>query len=154
MPNYSCSIHFSADVFLSLRGTHIPNNSYVDVNEIGAGGPGGISDIEGLLCHTNKMDCCGSGQVPGGDTLGHWFFPNGTVVNSRSSNVDAGRTDFFFRNRFQSVVRLLRVGHPLEMGFFHCEVPNARNINQSLYVNVGMYFMNNYLMSTQVTTAI
>lgn len=99
--------------------------------------------MEGLLCHTNKMDCCASGQVTGGGTLGHWFFPNGTLVDSRSSNVDAGRSDFFFRNRFQSVVRLLRVGHPLETGFFRCEVPDARNVNQSLYVNVGMHFMNN-----------
>ncbi len=154
MSDYSYSIHCSADVFLSLRGNHILNNSYVDVNEIGAGGAGGISDIEGLLCHTNKMDCCGSGQVSGGDILGHWFFPNGTVVNSRSSNLNAGRTDFFFRNRFQSVVRLLRVGQPLETGFFRCEVPDASNTNQSLYVNIGMHFINNHLMSTQVTTAI
>jgi hypothetical protein len=71
------------------------------------------------------------------------------VVNSRSSNVNAGRTDFFFRNRFQSVVRLLRVGQPLETGFFRCEVPDASNTNQSLYVNVGMHFMNNFLMSTK-----
>lgn len=99
--------------------------------------------MEGLLCRTNKMDCCGSGQVTGGGTLGHWFFPNGTLVDSRSSNLDVGRTDFFFRNRFRSVVRLLRVGHPLETGLFRCEVPDASNINQSLYVNVGMHFMNN-----------
>lgn len=154
MSHYSYSIHCSVGVFLSLRGTLIPNNSYVDINEIGAGGSGGLNDIEGLLCRTNKMDCCGSGQVPGGGTLGHWFFPNGTVVGSKSSNMLTGRTDFFFRNRFQSVVRLLREGHPLETGFFHCEVPDANNVNQSLYVNVGMHFMNNYLISTQVTTAI
>lgn len=126
----------------------------MDVNKIGAGGPGGVNDIEGLLCHTDKIDCCASGQVPGGGTLGHWFFPNGTVVDSRSSNTDAGRTEYFFRNRFQSVIRLLRVGNPLETGIFRCEVPDASDVNQSLYVNVGMHFMNNYLMSTKATTAI
>lgn len=124
----------------------------MDVNEIGAGGPGGASDMEGLLCHTDKIDCCASGQVPGEGTLGHWYFPNGTVVDSRSSNTDAGRADFFFRNRFQSVVRLLRVGNPLETGLFRCEVPDASNVNQTLYVNVGMH--NYSCMSTQVTTAI
>ena len=145
-------VHYLAGVFLSLRGAHVPNNSNVDVNEIGAGGSGGASDAEGLLCLTDKVDCCGATQVSGGDTLGQWIFPNGTVVEGRSANVGAGRMDFFFRNRFQSVVRLLRVGHPIETGVFRCEVPNVNHVNQTLYVNVGMHLMNNYLMPTRVTT--
>ena len=117
--------------------THVPNNSYVDVNQIGEGGAGGPSDAEGVLCLTNKVDCCASSQVPGGGVLGDWFFPNGTPVGSKSPNADAGRTDFFFRNRFESVVRLLRVGNPPETGLFRCVIPDANNVNQSLYVNVG-----------------
>lgn len=124
-------------VSLSLRGTPIPNNGYVDVNDIGAGGDTGINDIEGLLCLTNKIDCCADGQVVGGETLGHWIFPNGTIVGSRRSNIDAGRTDYFYRNRFQSVVRLLRVGNPSERGRYRCEVPNADDVNQTVYVNIG-----------------
>lgn len=127
---------FLAGVSLSLRGTPLGNNSYVDVNDIGEGGIGGASDAEGLLCFTNKQDCCAVSQV-GGDTLGQWFFPNGSMVESRSNNIAGGHTEYFFRNRFQSVVRLLRVGQPDERGLFRCEVPNAFNINQTLYVNVG-----------------
>lgn len=126
-----------AGVSLSLRGTSLPNNSYVDVNDIGEGGTGGASDAEGVLCLTNKQNCCGASQV-GGDPLGQWFFPNGSVVDSRSSNIASSRADYFFRNRFQSVVRLLQVGQPDERGLFRCEVPNAFNVNQTLYVNMGM----------------
>ena len=128
--------HHLAGVSLSLNGTSLPNNSYVDVENIGAGGPDGRNDVEGLLCFTNKEDCCALSQV-GNRTLGQWIFPNGSTVGSRSSNIDLGRSNYYYRNRFKSVVRLLRVGQPNERGSFRCEVPNANNINQTLYVNIG-----------------
>lgn len=128
-----------AGISLSLRGTPLQNNSYVNVNSIGSG-DNSSSDAEGLLCLTNKDDCCALAQV-GDTTLGHWFFPNGSTVGSRRSNSDANSTDYFYRNRFKSVVRLLRVGQPTERGSFHCEVPNANNINQTLYVNIGKIFV-------------
>lgn len=109
----------------------------MDVDDIGEGGVGGASDVEGLLCLTSKQDCC-SAAIVGGDTpLGQWFFPNESVVHSKASNIDAGREHYFFRNRFQSVVRLLQVGRPPERGLFRCEVPNAYDVNQTLYVTIG-----------------
>ena len=122
---------------MSLRGVAVPNNSYVDVNDIGEGGPDGISDAVGLLCHTNKVDCCADDHVSDGGVLGEWFLPNGTIVNNRRNNTDSRSMDFFYRNRFQSVVRLLRVGHPIVRGLFRCEIPNANNVFETLYVNIG-----------------
>ena len=108
----------------------------MDINDIGEGEPG-ISDAVGLLCHTNKLDCCAVSHVNDGEALGHWFFPNQTIVNNRRNYTDSGSMDFFYRNRFQSVVRLLRVGHPIVRGLFRCEIPNANDVFESLYVNIG-----------------
>ena len=125
---------------MSFRGAAVPNNSYVDASDIGEGDLGGVSDAVGLLCLTNKIDCCAAGQVDGGETLGEWYFPNGTIVRNKRAYSNAGSLDFFYRNRFQSVVRLLQVGHATERGLFYCEIPNANNMNHTLYVNLGNFY--------------
>ena len=114
-------------VQLSLRGVAIANNSYVDVDDIGEG------DNAGLLCHTNKTNCCG--QRP--NRAGEWYFPNEDMKVEILALSPAN--NFFYRNRGQRVVRLNRRGSPSERGLFRCEVPNANNVNQTIYVNIGMY---------------
>ena len=42
-----------------------------------------------------------------------------------------GNSDFFSRNRGQSVVRLLRYHNPVERGRFHCEL-----FDSAVYVNI------------------
>ena len=113
-------------VQLSLRGAAIANDGYVDVDNIGHG------NEDALLCHTNKTACCG-----GNNLAGDWYFPNRTQVGSATENSNMGRTSYFFRNRGDSVVRLRRLGIPTERGRFYCQIPNANNDSQTIYVNIG-----------------
>ena len=128
---YSQTLLFTtADgVRLSLRGTDIANDSYVHVLS--------VSDMDnGLICHTDKTDCCGSPN-----RQGDWYFPDRTRVGSHTDNMR--RDNYFSRERGVSVVRLVRVEKlnddvpPPERGRFYCEVPNANGVNQTIYVNIG-----------------
>ena len=85
----------------------------------------------GLLCLTNATDCCNAALSPGGAAEGEWKFPNGTAVDSNIINVNAGGTDFFYRNRGPSVVRLNRRSSPSERGRFSCELRGG-----TIYVNI------------------
>ena len=104
-------------LFLSLRGTPIDNDSFVDVDDIG----NSDSPLDNrLLCLTNETDCCGNAD---GSPSGGWNFPDGSVVGG----VPSGGTvvDVFTRNRGTSVVRLLRHGNPSERGRFRCDIRGA-----------------------------
>ena len=69
---------------------------------------------------------------------GEWYFPNNMIsVGTMDSNTEAGHTNYFFRNRGNQAVRLVRVGTPSERGLFYCQVPDANNIIQTIYVNIG-----------------
>ena len=84
-----------------------------------------------LLCHTNKTNCCG---LP--NRAGEWYFPNGTRVGIKGVSQDE-----FYRNRGPQVVRLNRRQGTLnftDRGLFRCEVPDSRNVNQTVYVNIGI----------------
>ena len=83
-----------------------------------------------LLCITTKTACCRPPYTGvNGSAIGNWFFPNGTRVPSSSSNWD------FHRNRGQMVVLLHRKRGGVE-GIYHCEIPDAVNVTQSLYIGV------------------
>ena len=111
-------------VSLTLNGTSIAANSYVDVDDIGEGD-------DALLCHTDRFNCCTSPN-----TAGQWYFPNRSIVKIEGLSPPE---NVFFRNRGQSVVRLNRRGNPSERGLFRCEVPtNIGDILQNIYVNIGM----------------
>ena len=113
-----------AGVWLSLNGTDIANNSYVDINDIGRG-----DNRNGLQCHTNNTDCCNGSTATGSN----WYFPDGTRVES--PGIDSS---YFFRLRGPSVVHLRRrQTTPTERGRFRCQVSNAANISQTIYVNIG-----------------
>ena len=105
-------------LFLSLRGTPIDDDSFVDVDSIGEGD-------NALLCLTNDTNCC-SGTETGGAALGNWFFSSGTAVASGD----------FFRNRGQSVVRLNRRNSPTERGRFRCEIVNQMGTTDTIDVNI------------------
>ena len=119
-------IIFADGVQLSLRGARIANNSYVDVEDIGE------SD-NALLCITDKTHCCAPPYSH--KRAGEWYFPDGYKVTIEGSNPPE---NLFFRNRGQGVVRLNRRGNPSERGLFRCQVPDASNTMQSIYINIGM----------------
>ena len=107
-------------VTLSLHGSAVANNSYVNVADIGN------TDDSALLCCTDKPGCCGNRN----NKQGHWYFPNGMTV--RYNN-----TQGFRRNRDSGVVRLKRNGMSTDRGLFYCEVPDANDTNQTVYVHIG-----------------
>ena len=111
-------------VSLTLNGVPVANNSYVDIEDIGE------SD-DALLCSTDKTDCC---TPDDGTRAGEWYFPDETKVSIRGANPPE---NLFYRNRGQSVVRLNRHGNPSERGLFRCQVPDASNTMQSIYINIG-----------------
>ena len=84
----------------------------------------------GLMCITDLMECCNAGYQNLPQSLGEWYYPNGSLV------VFGGEGSAFRRNRGQSVVRLLRMNNPTERGRFRCELPDNQHVNQINYVNI------------------
>lgn len=119
-------------LFLSLRGTPIDNDGFVDVDDIGTN-----HNHDALLCLTSNTYCCGPSDP--GPTVGDWYFPSGARVESVSNNLNSGRTDFYFRNRGQSVVRLNRNNHPSEKGRFRCNLIDIDGDSLDIYVNICEY---------------
>ena len=89
-----------------------------------------LTDIgdRALLCYTDNKNCC---AVSRDMRMGEWYYPSGVVVGHDD---DGAR---FYRNRGPSVVRLHRKENPtMPTGVFHCEVPVASRVNQSIYIGV------------------
>ena len=109
----------AGDVWFSLKGTTYQNDSIVILENIGEGG-------DSLLCVNSLTVCCHQTNT-GGSVLGNWFFPNGTEVSSSGE---------MFITRGQMVVRLNRRRGKVE-GIYRCEILDATNVNQTLYI--GLY---------------
>ena len=107
------------------------NDGYVNIEDIYIGYRGSNSNTNSLLCHTNAKGCCRSlsNNVPG---RGQWFLSNESIV---LWNAQVGG---YLRNRGAGVVRLYRelFSGPAERGRFHCEIPDAVNVNLTLYANI------------------
>ena len=103
-----------------LNGITYQNNSLVTLENIGEGD-------DALFCLTDQIACCGPPYTL--LSLGNWFFPNGTGVPSSGVPWD------FHRTRGQSVV-LLQRRRGGEEGIYSCEIPDAMNITQTIYIGV------------------
>ena len=124
-------------MFLSLNGETVPNDGYVLVSNIG-------TDINALLCNTDRSDCCTGGDHPNGIAQGHWYFPDGTEVMSFTIEDAANPTrNFFSRSRGTGIVRLSRRGNPpqSQRGRFRCVIPDASGMDVTLFVNIGEWFI-------------
>ena len=85
---------------------------------------------DALLCVTDQTACCVYYYSRyWAFVFGNWFFPNGTRVPNRGAQSD------FYRTRGQIVVYLHRRRGGVN-GIYSCEVPDARNITQSIYIGV------------------
>ena len=117
----------AGDVRFSLNGTVYQNNSLVTLEDIGEGD-------DALLCMTDQPACC----RPPYTTWGNWFFPNGTRVSAYVTYIQPvlyiqwG----FYRTRGHMVVRLNH-GRGGEDGIYRCEIPDAMNVTQTIYI--GLY---------------
>ena len=109
-----------------LHDTIYPNNSVIDLEDIGEGGAG-------LHCYTEVATCCRSTDNPNGHSSGQWLFPNGEVVGSRTSS----RPDVFSRTRDRRSVILHRGPEATgPTGIFTCEVPDRSGATQKLYFGI------------------
>ena len=111
-------------VRFSLNGTTYQNNSLVTLEDIG-------ERDNALLCVTDITACCSSlfTDSIGQSALGNWWFPNGTKVPTIGHQWD------FHKTRGQSVVRLQRIRGG-EEGIYHCTIPDAMGVTQTIYVGV------------------
>ena len=126
-------------MYLSLKGNIYPNNSVISVNKIGKTDtdimPPSQDSNNGLQCITDKKLCC-----RGNSTLGQWYFPNGTIIQSQGV---ASTETMFYRNKGRhnngtvNLNRAMMVTSPT--GLFCCEVLDANDEDQTLCVNLGKY---------------
>ena len=108
-------------VRFSLRGTTYQNNSNVTLEDIGEG-------VDALLCLTDLIACCQMGGV-----RGDWFFPNRARVPTDTVN-NTLQWDIY-STRGQMVVRLNR-WRGGATGIYSCEIPDAMNVTQTIYIGV------------------
>ena len=118
LPTYDIPFQFSG-VGLSLNGMNLPNNSIVTDTDIGTG-------TAALVCTTTYTPCCTSGNP---ET--QWYFPNGSQV---PNNMNLP----YQRNRGPAAgrVNLNRNSESTITGIFRCDIPDANNVTQSLYVGI------------------
>ena len=120
----------TGDVWFSLRNTIYRNNSIVMLEDIGE------SNDTALLCMTGLTACCRPPYTDGNETVfGNWFFPNGSKVSSDLVNETSGNNWDFYSDRGQMVVRMNR-RRGGEEGMYRCEIPDAMNIAQTIYIGV------------------
>ena len=110
----------------------------MDVDDIGEGD-------DALLCHTNNTGCCTNymGQKRDGEWYSSCNQDNNMIVGTLG---DPARNKAFYRNRSSSIVRLNRRGSPSKRGCFRCEVPDDNNVTQTIFVNIGMYYLSHNLL--------
>ena len=108
----------------SLSGTTYQNNSLVTLGDIGEGD-------NALLCLTDQTACCRPPYTDstGRSAIGNWFLPNGTRIPPSGNKWD------FHITRGRSIVRLQR-RRGGEEGIYHCAIPDAMNVDQTIYIGV------------------
>ena len=87
------------------------------------------------MCVTDLVACCESQE------LGNWHFPGGDSGGGGTFQTNRGQNEVRNGQQFYGSVRLWRRYTPRERGLFRCELPDAKNVNQNLYVNICKYLM-------------
>ena len=120
-----------------LLGQTIPNNSLVNFDDLlyrtGTDGPTNANGLETLMCITDLEDCC---ETP---RLGDWYYPDGRRVTGEGSptfRINRGQNEVINGQQFYGSVRIWRRYTANERGLFRCEIPDAQNVNQTLFANI------------------
>ena len=80
-----------------------------------------------LLCVTDLTACC---RPPYSNSVGNWFFPNGTRVPSSGSQFD------FHRVRSGQGLMYLNRRRGGVNGIYRCEIPDAMQLDRTIYIGV------------------
>ena len=105
-----------SEVSLLLNGQFKRNNSVIVWTEIGEGSGS-------LFCLTDKGDCCEA-------NTGNWINPNNDTLSLMS-------TDGFYQGYRKTSVLLQHQGvTPTVQGIFRCDVIDANNKMQHLYIGI------------------
>ena len=97
---------------------------------------------DALFCITDLTACCRcpyTGEM--GPDMGNWFFPNETRIYTHGKGTDWD----FYGTRGQMVVLMQRIRGGVN-GIYHCDIPDAMNVTQTIYIGVysastGEYYM-------------
>ena len=120
---------FLGNIRFLLRGKSYHNNSFVFLEDIG-------DSDDALLCITNQTACCRRPHTGEEESaMGNWFFPNGTRVSSYTVNETSGLQLNVYTTRGEMVVRMHR-RRDGEDGIYRCEIPDAMNVTQTIYIGV------------------
>jgi hypothetical protein len=146
MRKWTAPFQPAVDVSLRFRGAAIPNDSFVDLDDIMYTAPGSWpgTDLpsntnprdEAVLCVTDLEDCCAAPRTVRGD----WYFPDGNRVGFDNRSFTAfqanrGPNEEINGQRVYGSVRLYRrFSVPPGRGRFRCELPNAAGVIQTLSV--------------------
>ena len=124
-----------------LNGQLYPNNSVVTLTDIGD-----IFNGPALFCLTPSTECCSATETPNEATATReWYLPDGTVLPAITS---------FSREQVSSAVSLYRNGAASPTGVFRCDVPDASETSQSIYVGLYLLTDGNLFISKKCITYI
>ena len=109
----------------------LQNDSLVDIDDIPDELTVGfeMARITGLTCVTDLWECCNYPR------RGEWYHPDGSPVTF-NDGLQKFRRSRGERRREQRRIYLWRNSNPMQRGRFHCELPDAQNVNQSRYVSI------------------
>lgn len=110
----------NAGVYLSLNGTLMGNESYVNITAIGEG------EAEALLCLTDLYQFTNTDS----ERVGNWYFPNQSVVATTGDIYIKRGLGFVSLNRNNSVT--------MPTGLFRCEILDANRTKQNIYIEVNL----------------
>ena len=109
------------EVGFFLGGQVLPNNSIVAPGDIGEGGGA-------LYCLTDRTQCC---STEAGGELGVWRSPNDSELSWNTT------ADVYLVRGFSSLLLNRRSSAVGPTGVYTCVVPDAGNVNRTLYI--GLY---------------
>ena len=113
--------------YLTFMGETIPNNSYIDLRQLG---PKGSSAL--LICHTNLSSCCKNMH-------GGWFFPNRTALpdggKGNTKPIPIAQRWLDQRIRIQHGPNTSNIS-AIPSGIYQCDIPISKSRNETFYVGI------------------
>ena len=116
---------------------HLPGDTVL-ITDIGFSLLADPNPGSSLVCNTSNVNthCCRSRDNPNRDSVGEWYFPNGTMV-PRGSTGDITRTGYTHQVRLNH-----RNNAMTPLGTYTCVVPNMNNtMNHNATITLGEYAM-------------